>query len=363
MPRLLIVALGALGATLLEASARRGVFDEIIVATRSPERVLAKINNARIGAALEGHYPQIRVAPFDMYAPNAGAELQALHPDVIFASPSMLPWWRLPNVAPPLRTHIADAPFATFLPLHLAPMLALQRAMHSSGLDCPWIGASYPDVVNHVLACIGAPPTCGTGNLQEAIPKVHFSLQHLADYAPEKLRVWLVAQHAFEYFCYASTASEATPPYLLRAELGGRDVSAEARASMFTPFPIPYELDLNNITVSASLSIIEALAGANGIDTHVPAPNGMLGGYPVRVDASGVKLRLDEHWPIAQAVATNRASLPFDGIAEIATDGTVLFSDATARVLTQITGQTTDALAPADVPRLAATMYAKLTKA
>ena len=35
--------------------------------------------------------------------------------------------------------------------LDLAPMLAVRRAWADSGLAVPWVGASYPDVVNTIL--------------------------------------------------------------------------------------------------------------------------------------------------------------------------------------------------------------------
>jgi len=360
MPRLVIVALGALGGSLLEACARRAHFDEIVVATRDHRRAQAKVNNVRVGAALEGRFPNIVVAPFDMYAHDAGAKLAALAPDVLFASPSMLPWWRLAALPPPLAEQAASAPFATFLPMHLLPMMALQRAMEASKLRCPWVGASYPDVVNHILGCIGTPPTCGTGNLQEAIPKVHFALQKQHSFAPSDLRIWLVAQHAFEYFCYSDGAAAVKPPFLLRAELSGVDVSQEASNGLFDSFPIPYELDLNNITVSASLAVLEALSGGAPQGTHVPAPNGLLGGYPVRVNENGVELRLDGHWSTQQAIDVNRESLPFDGLVDIADDGSVTFDDTAHATLSALLGAQSATVSPAEMPALANALYTRL---
>ncbi|MGH6931422.1 MAG: hypothetical protein ACREEE_03200 [Dongiaceae bacterium] len=353
MPRLLLVALGQLTGAVLEHLARRGSFDQIVVASRSPAKARAKINNARIGAALDGKYPNITAIELDFNRPNAARVLRATRPDVAFAAPSLLPWWALDRLAPTAKARIAGLPFAAFMACHLAPMLRLRDAWMESGLQCPWIGASYPDVVNHILALTGAAPTCGIGNLAEAVPKVRFVAAAGLGVAESELNIKLVAQHAFEYFVYGDGKATDRPPFMLEVRHGDRDVTDMVRASLFSAFPIPYDADFNRITAGAAGSVIEALAGENDVADHVPAPNGLLGGYPVTISRRGVRLDLPGQWTPAEAEAINRASLPWDGIADVERDGTVVFTDKTAQGLHGILGRSVERLRPADADTMA----------
>ena len=130
MPRLAIISLGALGGALLEACARRPFFDSIVVATRDTAHAMAKANNARIGAALEGVFPDISVVSFDMHAPDAPLRLRDLQADVVFAAPSMMPWWRIGQLSGTRRDAVEARGLSAFdlVDLPRAAMLLAQGA-------------------------------------------------------------------------------------------------------------------------------------------------------------------------------------------------------------------------------------------
>lgn len=348
MSRLLLISLGQLNGHILEAVARSGAFAEILVAGRDPARGLRKTNQARIGAAIEGHYPAIRFVELDVNKASAARILREIAPDVALAAPSMLPWWRLDRLKGSRARAARAVPFAGWIACHLAPMLAVRGAWADSGLEVPWVGASYPDVVNAVLHRSGPGPVCGVGNVDEVIPKIRFAVAGETGCDPSAVSVRLVAQHALEYFVYreAETPPGEAPPFMLRAELDGRDVSDVAMRAILDPFPIPYELDFNLLTASCALKLLPALAGYASVHMHVPAPNGLPGGYPVRVEAGRVSLDLPADWAVEDAVAGNVASLPWDGLQSIEPDGTVVFTQATSRALFALAGRHYDSLAP-----------------
>jgi len=360
MSRLLLISLGQLNGHILEAAARSGKFAEIVVAGRNSDYGLQKTNQARIGAAIEGRYPAIRFEELDVNRASAAGKLRAIAPDVALAAPSMLPWWRIDRLAGPVATAARAVPFAGWLACHLAPMLAVRRAWADSGLSSPWVGASYPDVVNVILARTGPAPVCGVGNVDEVVPKVRFAVAGKSGCDPAKVKVRLVAQHALEYFVYRerATAPQDAPPFMLHAELDGRDLSAEARAGLFAPFPIPYELDFNLLTAASALKLLPALAGQGAVDMHVPAPNGLPGGYPVRVDGGTVSLDLPQGRSQEEAVASNLASLPWDGLASIEADGAAVFTEIAARRLFDLTGHAYEALHPDAAGNMAAALLA-----
>ena len=95
MARLLLISLGKLTGAVLEAAARDPRFESIVVAGRNADYGQAKVNQARIGAGLEGRFPHISFERFDFNLAGAGAILKRLAPDVAFAAPSLLPWWKV----------------------------------------------------------------------------------------------------------------------------------------------------------------------------------------------------------------------------------------------------------------------------
>jgi hypothetical protein len=357
MARLLLVSLGVLNGMLLEAAARAEEFDEIVVAGRSGYYAARKIANARIGAGVEGRFPAIRFAPFDLTEKGAGRALADIAPDVTVAAPSLLPWWAVDRLQGPAGETARAAPFAAFIACHLAPLLAFRERWVESGLRSPWFNLSYPDVVNAVLTRTGPGPLCGMGNVIEAIPKARFVLAERQGVRPEAIEVRLVAQHALEYHFYAEPPPECAlegapapdyPPYLIEARIGGRVIAPPDPAALFAPYPIPYDLDFNALTVSAAMVVLKAALGETPTATHVPGPEGRIGGYPIRLSRADLALDLAEGWTEAQAIASNESSLPYDGIAAVERDGAVVFSDATARSLRDLLGRPWDNLRPGE---------------
>jgi len=327
MNTLLFVSLGQLGNAVLEGIARTGVYDRIVVASSDYSKARKKVNNVLIGAAIEGYYPIVEALHFDMYSDDAADVISDINADVIFSSPSMLPWWKLDELIDGGHTKLKNAPFATFISCHLAPVIALQKVLKAVDYKGLWVAGSYPDVVNTVLHRTGIGPVCGVGNVLEAIPKIKF--QYKRKYGiphTDKLQIRLVAQHAFEYYLYCDSVPESVPPYLLEVMHNDELMPPLEHEELFSPMPIPYQLDFNLITASAAIVVLRALVQSEPVHTHVPAPNGLAGGYPVTVSNEGVNLDLSDQWSIGEAVKTNLNSLPYDGIESIDADGAIRLS-------------------------------------
>jgi hypothetical protein len=172
--------------------------------------------------------------------------------------------------------------------------------------------------------------------------------------------VKLVAQHAFEYYLYSAESHDRLPPHRLKVTVGGRDVTASVRARLGRALPIPYELDFNLFTASAATILLPALVSDAWAETHAPGPEGLVGGYAVRASRRGVELDLPAEWSREEAVATNRASLAWDGIGDIEGDGTISFTDSTASALRALVGRTMDRLRPEAAASLAVELAASL---
>ena len=363
MRRLLLISLGKLTGYVLERLARNGPFSEVVVAGRRPEHGIVKTNLTRIGAAIEGCYPDISFVELDVNAADAPRKLASIDPDIAMAAPSLFPWWRMEGVVGKHAEIVERLPFAGWMACHLAPMRAVRKAWTASGLSAPWIGASYPDVINAVLHRTGTGPTCGVGNVQEMVPKARFAAAVKLGVAPDSVEVRLVAQHALEYFLYHTqeTPPDEAPPFLLEAKIDGRDVSDVTRSGMLSSMPISYDLDFNLLTASAAFELLSALAGNQPVRTHAPSPNGLIGGYPVIAEAGQITLDLPEKWSIEKAISSNLKSLAWEGINTVDDDGTVRFTDQTADLLRELLGHPVASLPPDGAAVMASELVAAVT--
>lgn len=340
MDTLLIISVGELGTYVLEAAARSGLFRRIVVASRTGGKALERANVAMIGAGLDGFFPVIEAVELDFNDPSSVALLRSINADVIFAAPSLRPWWRTDDPA------TGVLPFAALMSLHLAPMSVLRERMAEANLAGLWIGASFPDVINACLTRSGFGPDCGIGNVLEPIPKIQAGVGGAMDVDPGRVEVRLVAQHAFEYYVMREEPSKALPPYLLEVTVNGRDVTDLGHQILREPFPFSYDTHFNRVTASACIAALRAFAEPGPSRTHLPGIRGLVGGYPVTVDGKKIVLDLAESWSREYAIATNEASLSWDGIAAVDDDGTVHFTDETARALHRLTGRLIEGVTP-----------------
>jgi hypothetical protein len=352
-PSLLIISLGELGTNLLEATTRSGIFDRIIVASRSQPKAQARANNAIIGAGIEGYFPKIEAVSLDLENPDAVKHLSQINPDYIFTAPSLLPWWKLDN------SH-AHLPFATFTALHLSLMAKFRDLIACADINALWIGASFPDVINAVLNRTGFGPDCGIGNVQEPIPKIQAAVAQRLNCAPQDVKIHLVAQHAFEYFVLNDGPADVLPPYLLKASVQGRDVTDIAQQVLTQPFPFPYDLHFNRVTASAGLMALRALTATTPTATHLPGIGKLIGGYPVLASRAGITLDLPHEWSLDQAVAVNDTSLKWDGIEMVTSDGTIVFTKETRKALFGLLGRQVETLTVSDAAEQAKALLSAL---
>ena len=214
------------------------------------------------------------------------------------------------------------------LPAQLPIVLNLMQAVRGLARPIPVANVSMPDIIHPVLATKGLAPTVGLGNV---------SILHLRAMAALKQRrqgsgagngplIRLIGHHKQVY-----DVMQATPPddpenrvrvYL--GEAGARDDGLAYEGTPFPPGPI-----YNVITAASALPVLGALLpGAAPRRFSAPAPQGLPGGYPVKIDQGGVTLDLPDHVDLDQAVAFNHRIGALDGVAGIGADGVVRFTQA-----------------------------------
>lgn len=171
---------------------------------------------------------------------------------------------------------------------------ALQRAYPTGRL----INCCFPDVVNGLIAVAGLPIACGIGN-------VAILAHAFAGALPEKGRPSLrVLAHYQTIAPWRRPKEDRTGLPLPRVWIGDEEIDdvlnrfAEVR---LTPEPV---IDVSG---ASGAPLIEAIArGAEWIG-HVPGPNGLPGGYPVRLRSGELALDLPRALDRDDAVAWNAA--------------------------------------------------------
>jgi hypothetical protein len=281
-------------------------------------------------------------------------------PDLILSAATLLTWW-LPDLLPaPQAERIKSAGFGVWLPVHLTLSLKLMEALREIAYAGHVVTAPFPDVVNAILGKLDLAPTCGIGNLDEIVPKIRLLAAARLGVAVDTLKVTLVAHHALERFVFGKPAGE-LPPYFLRIEHDGRDVTAEIRGRelLLAPYDLPDGPLTHFLTAGSALRLLRALAEKTETYLHAPAPNGLPGGYPVLISREGVRPAPIAGFSLDEAVAINTRSHRFDGIERIEKDGTAVFVEEHAEILKEELGYECPRLAVSEAEERAGELIAR----
>lgn len=352
--KLLLIGLGQLTGAVLDSVARDGRFAQIVLASRNTELGRAKVQAARIGAALEGEYPRIEFVPFDFNTAAAPETLKKIAPDVAFAAPSLLSRRKIRAADPKLRA----IPSGVWLACHLAPMLRLRDAWEKSGLSAPWVGASEPDLVNAILHLTGIGPAAGSGGVALCVPRIRLLAAQQAKAPVQEIGVRLVAGASLADYLAGEGNAKELPPYLLKVTWHGQDITLAVRDKLKAKVPQLAEADDARIAASATLDLLAALGDDRPHDLHVPAPNGLLGGYPVKINRRGVEVDLPAQWDLEHALGINATALAYDGIATLDKDGAVTYSERGIAAFQSLLGERVERLRPANAQSLAEKLVA-----
>ena len=334
-PTIFLIGLGHLGGVLLEFLARESWIGEIVACSRRPQRGEARCNVARLGAIAQGFAPRITYRQLDVFDPQSVTEaLHAASPDVVVSTATLQTWW-LPNLLPGrARERLQAARFGPWLPLHLAPTLALMQAIADSSFGGPVLTAPFPDVVNCILGKLRLAPTCGIGNIDELVAKVRWSAAQRLDADINTIEAQMVAHHALEAAVLGEGKAD-RPPFFLRLEHQGVEItdSRLVEEILFSPSPLPEGPETAFFTTGSTSRLGQNLLADDETLIHVPAPHGLPGGYPVTAGKRQVTLAAVDGLGLSEAIEINERSHPFDGVAAIEDDGTTVFTPESVEVM------------------------------
>jgi hypothetical protein len=244
------------------------------------------------------------------------------------------------------------------------------RARAAAGLAAPVVALPYPDAVGPVLAAAGLAPELGAGNVLEIAAKLGTLAAGRARVPREEVDVRLVAHHAAERLAFSAFASlgggggpPGPPPVLARVFVRGEALADEVvREDLVAAYPLPAGRATHRLTAAATAATVDALLSPVPRPLHAPAPGGRPGGYPVSVSRSGVELHLPDGVSEEDAIAVNAVAGRWDGIEDIAADGTVTFTPWLSDAVHTALGMRLDELRPGDQDAVADELSARLSR-
>ncbi len=340
---ILMVGIGDLGGHVLEMLVRAPGPRRIITADINEEVAYRKTNIARFGAAQMGHYPEVEFVKIDLFNIDQTAEIISRYkPDLIYSAVSLQSWWVINTLPREVFEELDLARFGPWLTMHLTLVYKLMQAVQQTGLDIKVINSAFPDATHPILDKIGLAPTIGIGNVANIVPAIRSSIAHKLGRTMKEVTVFFAAQHyVSHYLPRFGTAGGA--PYYLKAVMDGEDVTGalnmeEVFAEIPTRFRRSGGRDGQILTASSAAAITLAMADDAGELMHAPAPSGLPGGYPVRVNRKGGSVVLPKPLTLEEAVRINEEGQRYDGIERIDPDGTAHYTEGSAAIMKEMLG-------------------------
>lgn len=337
-PEVLVIGLGGVGSWTLELLARSAGISYLVGADFNEEWGRRKVYNVASGAVLQGHYARLEFVPLDLNNIGATAEtIDRLQPRLILNCATLQTWWVRKELSPHVADRLGEAGSGPWLPTHLALSRKLMLAIRASGWGGPVINSGIADISNPVLAKRGLAPTIGLGNIDLVIPTLKIGVGQRLDVPARSVRVYAVFHHY--HTSYFRKHPSGAPSYFLRLTVDDQDVTER-----FDTDRLLYEVSqdrfsgeaLNPMVAASGVKNALALLRDTGLLTHSPGPQGLPGGYPVRLGAAGAEVVLPQGVTMAQARAINEGGQRADGIERIEDDGTVVYADKAVQIFKEV---------------------------
>ncbi|MDM8556112.1 hypothetical protein QUF75_15415 [Desulfococcaceae bacterium HSG7] len=340
---IMMVGLGDLGGHVLEMLVRAPGARRIITADINEDWGYRKTNIAAFGASQLGLYPDLEFTKIDLFNIEQSAEIIAKYkPEIIYSAVSLQSWWVINTLPQEVFEELDIARFGPWLSMHLTLVYKLMQAVKLTGLDIKVINSAFPDACHNILDKVGLAPAIGIGNVANPVPAIRCAIAHQLGKKMPAVEVLLFAQHYMSHYL-PRFGNAGGAPYHLSIRVDGRDVTNDvdidaAFAEIPTRFRRAGGREGQILTASSAAAITLAMADDSGAILHAPAPQGLPGGYPVRVTASGGEVILPQGLTLEEAVRINEEGQRYDGIENIDDDGTATYTEKTAAVMKEMIG-------------------------
>jgi hypothetical protein len=337
----MIFGLGELGGYVLEFLARVPNVPKIIATDIREDWGFRKVNSAIAGASQFGLYPDIEFIQLDAFDIDKTAKtLQEVRPTVLYNSVTLQSWWVITQLPQDAYKSIDEARYGPWYPMHFVPTYKLMQAVKKSRIKTHVVNAAFPDLVNPALGKIGMAPTVGIGNIDNLLCSSRIVAAKMFDVPLRTVTIYMVAPHFFSYYV-SRFGNAGGAPYYLKVMIDDRDVTPkinrdEFLANVVTIGKRPGSVQANSVVASSVCKIILGILFDTKELGHAPGPNGLPGGYPIKLSADGVEVFLPEDLTLEEAVRINTEGQRFDGVEAIEDDGTVVITKKSADIFKEL---------------------------
>ena len=336
----MIVGLGDVGSWALEYLARSEGVGRIITADIREEWGIMRTNSVAVGAGQQGYSKKIEFHKCDVNDIDATAELlKTVKPDVILNVTSKLGCAAQATFFPPDIVKKNVRMISIIGGLQLALAAKLMKAVKKSGVTTHVVNTSYPDLANPVLWRNGLGPLVGSGNMDSTVAEIRRKISIVENVPIRDITVYLIAAHPI---CLQGTRTGA--PYFFKVMIGDKDITNRFDVDslisdkLFAGHPEWSSWTTLPRAAAGAVKNIMAIINDTNLFTHAPGPNGLPGGYPIRISAKGVELALPKEISVDRAIKINTDCMKNEGIEEIKDDGTVIFTEEARKLAKETYG-------------------------
>ena len=313
----------------------------VIVCARSRDRLNEIIYVSRAKAAAAQSAVKFDSVEFDAETGDAGALLSSLQPDVVVNCASYYSPWEWIH-QPSAWTHLLrSAGFGFTLPLQAAFAIKFAKAVAGHSQRVLFINGCYPDAVNPLLRALDLPVFCGIGNIALVATSLRSSLGILPGQ-----RLQVMAHHLHLY----------TPkPGVDEAQAWVDGKRCENVTGLLVNQRTSSGLEVNKVIGCTAAVLLRDMIDGRDVETHVPGPFGLPGGYPVRVVGTRMELNLPANLSECDAIAWNERIAVADGV-KILSNGNVEFGKETKLAFRQYLPQISDGFHASEIEKVTQSM-------
>lgn len=335
----MIFGLGDLGGWVLELLARCEGISKIVTCDNREEWGMKKTHTAAEGAILQGKYKTFEFHKCDARNIDATAELiSTVNPTVIYNDMTLASWWVGRSLFPE-QAKKWDQMMGLSYPLHTLLAIKLMQAVKESGTTAPVMNNSLPDIVNPVLCRNGLCPLVGSGNFDLLVAEIKRKINLAWHVSIPEITIFMVGEHAL-----VMRGPREGVPYFFKVIIGGKDVTSEFDvvsliADRWTASGPGETTWISHPRVAASAvgHLMSILNDTNEL-THAPGPQGLPGGYPIRLGAKSAEVVLPDGLTLEEAININIRSMKYEGVEDIKEDGTVVATEEARALMKEMLG-------------------------
>ena len=332
---LMILGLGGVGSyAALLAGRLPGI--KIVVGDVREEFAKQFVHNIRYDVFFQQDYfrfPEVEGIVLDMTDTSAiEAALERYRPDVVFNASTLFSWWHIHKLPHHLaRKLYYAAPEGTGLrpwaPGHGALLYNLMKGVKKVLPQSKVVNVSGPDYLHEILGKIGLAPTTGVGNVALFEPILKSIIARHRNTSMASINLTMVIHHCMCMQLFQEGSCPPEIPYYFKIEEDGKDITGDFDIAEDLWAKIPEFMPVNSgvhqeFVAATAIQVIKGLLFDTGYLVHAPGAEGLPGGCPVRVDASGAKVVIPQDLSREEFLNILYKSNYLEGFEKTQADGT-----------------------------------------